>query len=219
MRVHSPAIPHESRPEDVSTAVAPIPREVREADLWRAAFRDLHAASLHGFALLVSGGDRPRAERAATMALLAGVRRVEELRHPERAAAWLRAEALRDLRRRGPARRSSAAERESALRNLGASPEVVAALRVLREHERAALAAATVERFEAIDVETILGRSPSGARRAVSAARQRFLEAVRRATRSQRTNAPADPADGLLARRIRETTIRALGSRAPGTDR
>ncbi len=116
-------------------------------------------------------------------------------------------------------RRSPTEDRESALENLGASPEVIAALRVLREHERAALVAATIERFEAIDVETILGRSPSAARRAVSVARERFLAAVLRGTRSPRASAPATPPNGLLARRIRETRVRALGSRAPEVNR
>src|SRR5262245_49203152 len=56
----------------------------------RDAFRELHGRRLHGFALLLTLGDRAEAARLASDALDAGVARVDELRHPERAAAWLR---------------------------------------------------------------------------------------------------------------------------------
>src|ERR687895_367576 len=56
----------------------------------RAAFRELHGRRLHGFALLLTLGDRERAASLASDALAAGQLRVDELRHPERAAAWLR---------------------------------------------------------------------------------------------------------------------------------
>src|SRR6187431_2709085 len=59
-------------------------------DVLRAAFRELHGRRLHGFALLLTLGDRPGAARLASEALAAGAMRVDELRHPERAAAWLR---------------------------------------------------------------------------------------------------------------------------------
>jgi hypothetical protein len=56
----------------------------------RAAFRDLHGSRLYGFALIVAMGERQWAAQAATQALAEGELRLPELRHPERAAAWLR---------------------------------------------------------------------------------------------------------------------------------
>ncbi|MEA2650619.1 MAG: hypothetical protein QOI85_340, partial [Chloroflexota bacterium] len=70
-------------------------------ELVRAAFRDLHGTRLHGFALLVTLGDHARAARLAGEAIAAGTARTSELRHPERAAAWLRRRVTRNAERRG----------------------------------------------------------------------------------------------------------------------
>jgi hypothetical protein len=192
----------------IATAAAHVPREVREADLVRAAFRDLHGASLHGFALLVTLGDRRRAARAAAEALTRGVARADALRHPERAAAWLRSIALRRLsapRLAGSGARQD--ERREALHRLGASDRTIAALRVLSTRERAALVAGSIERFEPIDLETILATSRAGVRRSLTAARRRYLSAILR-----------DPADlpplpsGRLAQQVQATASRALGT-------
>ena len=73
-------------------------------ELMRAAFRDLHGTRLHGFALLVTLGDRAHAARLTRGdALAAGMAQAAALRHPERAAAWLRpaSPASRRTERRG----------------------------------------------------------------------------------------------------------------------
>ena len=126
----------------------PTPQDL---ELMRAAFRDVHAARLHGFALLVTLGDRPRASAAAGRALAEGSRRMSELRHPDRAAAWLRS---RVLRRLGGGHFSASL---GPLRALGVDDALLEALRELPVRERAALVASSVEGFDALDVATILG--------------------------------------------------------------
>lgn len=174
----------------------------------RAAFRDLHGTSLHGFALLVALGDRRRAERAAAEALATGVARANGLRHPERAAAWLRGLVLRRLSsaRFAPGR-SQSAERHAAMKRLGASDRTVAALWALSVRERAALVAGSIERFEPIDLETILATSRSGVRRSITAARQRYLGTVVRESAD-----PGPATSGRLARQVRAAAARALGA-------
>jgi len=174
----------------------------------RAAFRDLHAASLHGFALLVALGDRRRAERAAADALAKGIKRADALRHPERAAAWLRAVALRRLSRPrlaggGP----PSPERRAAMQQLGASERMITALAALSTRERAAIVAGSVERFEPIDLETILATTRSGVRRSIAGARRRYLGEMLRGGIS-----PDGAATGRLARQVHAAASRALGS-------
>lgn len=146
----------------------PTPQDL---ELMRAAFRDVHAARLHGFALLVTLGDRPRASAAAGRALAEGSRRMSELRHPDRAAAWLRSRVLRRLS--GGHFSASLGP----LRALGVDDALLEALRELPVRERAALVASSVEGFDALDVATILGVSSVAARRLLSAARRRFATA------------------------------------------
>ena len=68
----------------------------------RDAFRELHGSRLHGFAQLLVLGDRHAAAKLASDALADGAARVDELRHPERAAAWLRRRVVERARvRRG----------------------------------------------------------------------------------------------------------------------
>lgn len=173
----------------------------------RAAFRDLHGASLHGFALLVALGDRRRAARAAGDALAEGASQADRLRHPERAGAWLRAAVLRRLGRAGPPRSAAeAAAARAALHRLGASDETIGALARLSTRERAAIVASGIERFEPLDLETILVTTRSGVRRVVTSARRRYLGAMLQAD----LPAPA-PGDGPLARRIRAQASRTLG--------
>lgn len=169
----------------------------------RAAFRDLHGARLHGFALLVTLGDRPLAGTLASEALAEGARRASELRHPERAAAWLRGRVTRGARRRrarGPGRE----ERRAALTALGVDQATFDTLAVLTLVERAALVAGTIERLDARDLEIVLGVDPVNVRRQVAAVRSRFLE--RRAVLS----APEDLAEPRLAHRIGEIAARAM---------
>lgn len=142
----------------------------------QAAFRDVHGRRLHGFALMLTMGDRPLAARLADRALAAATRRVNELRHPERAAGWLRAEVLRHAPRvRRATRPGPAAIR--ALGELGADPSVVSALRVLSTRERAALIATDVERLDQRDVATIIGADGAGLERVIRQARSRYADA------------------------------------------
>jgi len=194
------------KPGDAATTqFTPTPAE-RQDDALRAAFCDLHSARLHGFALIVALGD-VRAARAATEdSLAAGARRAATLRHPERAAAWLRARVLRRLRRRRVSiRPSSTGERQAALAPLGVDAATFTALAVLSPEGRAGLAATMIERFEPIDVETILGMSARAARRVLDRANRQFLEAI------PVTSAPdAAVGTGDLSRRVHAVADRAM---------
>jgi DNA-directed RNA polymerase specialized sigma24 family protein len=180
---------------------------MREADLLREAFGDLHGPRLHGFALLVGLGDAPRAERAAAMALDAGEAHATALRHPERAAAWLRARVLKSLRARTGGSSVTAATRRADLAPLGVQGPAFDGLAALSPPERAALVAAMIEGFEAIDVEVILDMSPAAARRTAARARARYRSAAARAELR-----PSPPAPGGLAQRVRRVAGRALSA-------
>ena len=184
------------------------PAPLGDAEFLRSAFRELHGPRLHGFALLVALGDARRAERAAAAALAQGAKQVEILRHPERAAAWLRARALRDLQGRrwfggGP----SPDVRRGVLASLGTDSPTFEGLAALSARARAALVASAVERFDPIDVETILGSSGSATRKAVSRARARYLEVMGR-----QPAAGTKFMTGTLSKRVREVVDRALGT-------
>lgn len=177
------------------------------------AFRDLHGSRLHGFAILVTLGDALAAERAAGFALAAGARQAAALRHPERAAAWLRARTLRGLRRWRPLRRSTLAEeRRAALAPLGVDESVFRGLAVLSIGARAALVASAIERFDPIDVETILDAAPAAARHVVADARSRYLRSAARAESGDAADAATDDLTGDLASRVREVAARAFSA-------
>ncbi len=144
----------------------------------RAAFRDLHGAGLHGFAVLLTVGDRSRAASLAAVALAEGTFRVDELRHPERAAAWLRSRVLRAARRTRESGLHSRRERHAALVELGLSEPAIATLEGLSIEDRAAIVASLVERFSPVDVAAILGRDVKATRRIVRTARRRYLAAA-----------------------------------------
>jgi hypothetical protein len=141
----------------------------------RAAFRDLHGQRLHGFALLATLGDRSLAARLSADALAASARQADELRHPERAAAWLRAHVVRSLPRRH--RTPSPAERRAGLEPMGIEAAAVIALAVLGRRERAALVASDVERLDRHDVETIVGRRGGDLDRLLARARRDYAAA------------------------------------------
>jgi len=172
------------------------------------AFHDLHGSRLHGFALLVSLGNTRRAEEAAGEAIATGGARAAGLRHPERAAAWLRARVLRSLR---SARRGSVSDaaRWTALASLRVEEPVYDGLAALSIEARAALVASAIERFEAIDVETILGASPAAARRLVAQARASYLAAV-----GKRPSGQAGDSGGPLAARVQDVASRAMTGEA-----
>jgi hypothetical protein len=189
----------------------PAPAQYDDATL-AAAFRDLHGPRLHGFALLVGLGDSRAAERAAGFALAAGAAQAAALRHPERAAAWLRARTLRGI---GQGRPSAPIEsRLAALVPLGVSETVYRGLAGLSIEARAAIVASAIERFDPIDVETILGAAPAATRHAVAEARRRYMRHAT-LTSPDETDAPPDQPMGELATRVQDVATRAISSGGP----
>lgn len=178
-----------------------------DAELLRAAFRDVHGVRLHGFALILLLGDRSGAARLASETIAAVAEDAPRLRHPERAAAVLRADLLRRVHRhRSPTELSEA--RRTALAHLGIDGATATALAQLGPDERAALVASQIERFGDDDVATILRTSPARARRAAVAARRRLIERVPAGHDS------LDELHGPIAERVRDIATRAMGSRA-----
>jgi DNA-directed RNA polymerase specialized sigma24 family protein len=154
----------------------PLAQSPPTGDELEAAFRQLHGPRLHGFALLLLLGDRATAARLSDAALSSAAGRVGELRHPERAAAWLRARVVRDARR-SRRRRGTPAEREAAFTALGVDDAVLAGLEPLGVVERAGIIASSVERLDARDVATIVGRDGAALERLLRRARGRYLAA------------------------------------------
>lgn len=167
----------------------------------RAAFHELHARSVHGFALLLTLGDPDAAESLATDALAAAEERVNEMRHPERAAAWMRARMVRRRRlRRSPPQLSA-----DALGALGVDSAIGSGLSALDELERAALVASVVERLDLRDVAVVVGRDGSRLQRLLAGARRRYL-------RAYLADARADESPpGPISTRLHEISRRAIG--------
>ncbi|HJP72587.1 MAG TPA: hypothetical protein VJ975_12795 [Candidatus Limnocylindria bacterium] len=167
-------------------------------DVVRDAFRELHGRHLLGFALLLMLGDAPRAAQLTVDALQAAVPHLDQLRHPERAAAWLRARVVRSSR--GMPR---AGLRMQALSELGVEPEVAGALGTLRHLERAAVIAASIERLDLRDVATVVGQDGAALERLLARARRRYA-AAHSARAGQEI--PAGP----LVDRVRAEALRAM---------
>ncbi|MDQ2934586.1 MAG: hypothetical protein M3R49_06325 [Chloroflexota bacterium] len=172
----------------------------------RAAFRELHGARLHGFALLVTLGDSNRAVQIASEALAAGARRTRSLRHPERAAAWLRARVVKDARK-SPiwTHRPDPDAQRDALAAVGVDGRAFVGLAALGPRGRAAIVALDVEQLDERDAELILGLSTAGLQQFAARTRREF------ATACERIGAPGVlPGDGEIMRRVWETAHRAL---------
>jgi hypothetical protein len=176
-----------------------------QPDVVRAAFRDLHGARLYGFALLVTLGDRERAARLCAAALAAGAGRLADLRHPERAAAWLRARVLADAGRtpRAEGRRRPMPQAFAALQPLGVDAAMLSGLAALTVRERGALVADWIERLDRRDVGTIVGMDGGRLERLVRRARGRYMAVV--------AEMPDAPSEGPTAARIRTAAARVLG--------
>lgn len=158
------------------------------------AFVELHGERLFGFGLLVTLGDRELAGILSSEALADGTDRIGQLRHPERAAAWLRARLTEAAR--GPAwghRRPTDQERREALAVLGVEPAAYDALASLDVRGRAAIAASAVEGLTAADVHEIVGSDDR-----VRRARRDYLTAYVAASRIRDAKTPA----GALTARI-----------------
>ena len=171
-------------------------------DLLRAAFDELHGPRLHGFALLVTLGDRERAARLAGEALAAAASHLEALRHPERAAAWLRARVVHGAGWRVRAPRDASA-RTAILGSLGVDAATYAGLAVLAPRERASIVAAVVERLDRRDVATVVGRDGAALDRLLVRARLTYLAAHAAA-------AGDEPPHGPLVDRVAAGAARAL---------
>jgi len=175
----------------------------------QAAFRDLHGARLHGFTLLVALGDRSAAANAAADALADGVQRLAKLRHPERAAAWLRGHVTRTLVRGRRRPGDTDAERRRALGALGVTDAAFDGLATLTVRERAAFVAATIEHLDPIDVETVIGGNAGSVHRVVDSARRSYLATAARGVAADGSPRTADGATfGLLATRIEAVASR-----------
>lgn len=177
--------------------------DVTQNGVVRDAFRELHGRRLHGFALLLTLGDRSLAARLTAVVLGHGMDRANDLRHPERAAAWLRAQLLDGMPRRY--RRPSPAEERAALEPLGVDRVVAHGLSAIGPRERAALIATDVERLDQRDVGTIVGRHGARLERLLARARRRYL------TTGASVPAPfARDAHGAIVRRIRAVAARTM---------
>ncbi len=176
-----------------------------------AAFRELHGARLQGFALLLTLGDRQMASEAAAEALLTAGPRLGELRHPERAAAWLRASVFRTLRRRGAGRkRFDEGAYQAALRDLGVEIPVALSLARLSLVERAALVAADVERLEPRDVATVIAMSNRATARILQQARRAFLGDYAAPGQGAEQATLPHALDGPRGRRLRDVAARTM---------
>jgi DNA-directed RNA polymerase specialized sigma24 family protein len=158
-------------PADPPAETTASPADERLLD---AAFRELHGARLHAFALLLTLGDRRRAALLATDALAAAGNHLRDLRHPERAAAWLRAR-VTDAAGSGD-HRLDASERLASLGELNVGALALAGLSALTLVERAGLIAATIEGLDQRDVGTVVGRDGRRLDRLLRRARRRYLD-------------------------------------------
>jgi DNA-directed RNA polymerase specialized sigma24 family protein len=121
-----------------------------------AAFRELHGRRLHGFALLLTLGDADLAADLVDEALRAAGRRVPELQHPERAAAWLRSWITARADRRD--RAGASGTLPASVQALGVDHATLAGMAALDTRTRAAVIGRVVEDLDARDVATIVGR-------------------------------------------------------------
>ena len=170
-------------------------------------FVELHGDRLLGFAMLVTLGDAELAGRLSAQALRDGVERLDQLRHPVRAAAWLRARVTKAAGR--PAwghQRPGETERRDALRPLGIDAPAYDALASLGPRSRGAVVATAVEGFAPADVFEIVGSDER-----VRAARRAYLSAYVAASQARL----ATPPDGELAARVRSVAAPVLSANRP----
>jgi hypothetical protein len=167
-----------------------------------AAFHDLHNKRLYGFALLLTLGDEPQAATLTGSALREGGRRVSELRHPERAAAWLRARVVRASRE--TAAGESPAERTAVLRQLAVQDHVAAGLGSLDRLARAAVIAASIEGMSLPDVAAIVGQPARRVQRLLRDARAAYAHHAAAAM------SPDEAPRGTTVDRVRSAVARTL---------
>jgi DNA-directed RNA polymerase specialized sigma24 family protein len=205
--LHQTAPDHTALPRPAAPSPAPSPTiEAERLAEERTAFGELHAARLYGFALVLELGDRVAAAALASDAIDAGVARLHQLRHPERASAWLRERVLSGHR---PGKRPSAAvaeARAAALEEIGITEPVRRALATLAPRERAALVADHVEGFDLLDTATIVRQRGRRLGLLLARARRRYAAAFSAGPIAS----AGDLGDGPLARRVGDAAARAL---------
>jgi hypothetical protein len=151
--------------------------------------------------MLLTLGDRRRAAGLAADALRAASADLPALRHPERAAAWLRSHVVRHAGRRGAD--LPVAERIAGLADLDVSAAALAGLAALDGRGRAALIATRIERLDRRDVATIVGQDGARLDRLVQLAIERYLA-------GHGATADDAPGSGPIADRVRASAARIL---------
>ena len=76
---------------------------------------------------------------------------------------------------------------------------------------RAALVASAIERFEPIDVETILDAGPAATRHAIAQAREKYARFAKRGAAEEAEDTADEPV-GELASRVQDVAMRAFSS-------
>ena len=125
---------------------------------------------------------------------------------------WARV--LRAVRRSNHRERPDAGSRLAALRSLGVDQSTYDGFAALSITARAALVASAVERFETIDVETIIGADAPRTRRLIERARAGYLAVAAKPPSGQEGVPPAGP-DGPLAARVRSAASWAMTGAGP----
>ena len=197
-------MPHQIDAEETPTTGHALPVEAEDAEQLQAASWDAHAARLHGFALLLTVGDQPRAASAAIAALEAGAERAAS-QDSDQAAAWLRREVIGELRRTWPTPQLQPEERHAVLHRMGVADPLISSLEGMSAERRAALVVSTIEGMAMADVANTLDTDLGDAYRVVEAARLDYLTTTLQVTAPGRTETP-----GPLARRISEIQARAI---------
>jgi DNA-directed RNA polymerase specialized sigma24 family protein len=132
-----------------------------------------------------------------------GTSRASELRHPERAAAWLRRRVV-DECRRAALDKFVSADSAVGLADLGVRESAITGFAALTVAERAALVADAVEHLDRRDIATIVGVEGSRLDRLITQARQRYLAAVAIALGDQEPAGPTvDRVRALVERSLR----------------
>lgn len=99
--------------------------------------------------------------------------------------------------------------RREALAEIGVQEAVFRGLAALGTEGRAALVASAIERFDPIDIETILGAGAGATRRVIAEARGRYLRSVG----NMPVDSPGSPLEvpaGELTTRVRGIVARAI---------
>jgi hypothetical protein len=94
---------------------------------------------------------------------------------------------------------------------VGVSEVVYRGLAGLSIDARAALVASAIERFDPIDVETILDAAPAATRQALARARDRYLRLAASQSPGEAEAVP-EQSMGELARRVQDVAARAFPS-------